>query len=84
MEFENAVVEVRGATNILSNFYMSGEKSIPFEKYLFKTVEHAYQFAKAHHYGEYILAHEIRGARECIYSQRHWLKNQRGWLMGFG
>ena len=59
------VVRVQGAQDVLSNFYIPGDKQIAFQKFLFKSVEHAYQFAKAYHYGEFCLAHEIRGSRNA-------------------
>ena len=63
-------VEVRGARNILSNFYISKKGFIPYQGYQFCSVEHAYQFEKAVHYGCLALAKQIREAETAYLAKR--------------
>lgn len=56
-----AVIQVKGAEHVLSNFYMS---SCPVVYYglEYKSVEHAYQTEKAEFHGAKTVSHEIRNS----------------------
>ena len=74
-------VEVRGARNILSNFYISRKGFISYQGDQFCSVEHAYQFAKAVHYGCLALAKQIRKADTAYVAKQlaHSLPRKGSW-----